>query len=104
MHQVRLTENLSLSQVIFGCMRIVESGISQDDLNALKISAYNAVMQNQPWDVYSYGFEHTNETYVNALAQLLYLNPELFFVNGLSYSYYSSGSIAAITPTYDYGW
>ena len=32
MHQVRLTENLSLSQVIFGCMRIVESGISQDDL------------------------------------------------------------------------
>ena len=32
MHQVRLTENFSLSQVIFGCMRIVESGISHDDL------------------------------------------------------------------------
>ena len=85
-------------------LREMLGGISQDDLNALKISAYNAVMQNQPWDVYSYRFQHTNETCLNALAQLLYLNPELFFVNGLSYSYYSSGSIAAITPTYDYGY
>lgn len=32
MRQVNLTENLSLSQVIFGCMRIVESGIGQDEL------------------------------------------------------------------------
>lgn len=35
MHQVRLTESLSLSRVIFGCMRIVESGITQDDLMKL---------------------------------------------------------------------
>lgn len=35
MHQVRLTESLSLSRVIFGCMRIVESGIPQDDLMKL---------------------------------------------------------------------
>ena len=35
MNQVCLTENLSLSQVIFGCMRIVESGISQDALMKL---------------------------------------------------------------------
>ena len=35
MKQVCLTENFSLSQVIFGCMRIVQSGISQDELMKL---------------------------------------------------------------------
>ena len=35
MKQICLTEKLSLSQVIFGCMRIVESGISQDELRRL---------------------------------------------------------------------
>lgn len=35
MKQVRLTGDFSLSQVIFGCMRIVQSGISQDELMKL---------------------------------------------------------------------
>lgn len=35
MKQVCLTENFGLSQVIFGCMRIVQSGISQDELMKL---------------------------------------------------------------------
>lgn len=35
MKQVCLTENFSLSQVVFGCMRMVDSGLSQDELMKL---------------------------------------------------------------------
>lgn len=85
-------------------LREMLGGISQEDLNALKTSAYDAVMQNQAWDVYSYGFQYTNAVYVDALANLIFLNPELFFISDLSYSYYSNGNIGSFTPIYDYGY
>ncbi|MBR4308838.1 MAG: hypothetical protein IKT58_04490, partial [Oscillospiraceae bacterium] len=75
-------------------------GVSMEVLNSLRNGAFQAVMGNTNWDLASYKIPY-NSTTADALAALIYYNPELFFVGGVSIAYYTNGNIAYITPKYD---
>ena len=74
--------------------------VDRDTLNKMRLDAAHAAMTNTDWNVSAYKVAR-NSTAASALFELLYANPELFFVAGVSYSYSpSTGNITRVSVRY----
>ena len=71
--------------------------VSREELEVMKADCHEAVMTNTKWSLQGHNIA-LNDTAVQALLGLMCVNPEHFFVSRISYSYYSSGTIAWVTP------
>ncbi len=75
-------------------------GVSLETLADMRITCHEAVMNNTRWDLSAYAI-YLNDNAVQALLGLVCNNPEHFFISKISYSYYSDGRIAWVTPVYE---
>lgn len=73
--------------------------VDRDTLNKMSKDAYEAVMHNSEWNVASYGVQRKTVV-ADALFELIYRNPECFFVSGVTY-YRSGETITRVLPTYE---
>ncbi len=74
--------------------------VDLDTLHKMRLDAAHAAMTNTDWNVSAYKVAR-NSTAASALFELLYSNPELFFVSGVSYSYSAStGNITRVSVRY----